>query len=99
MLETELNILITGSSGFVGSNLKTHLAEYSVISEFNRGDVIKVCSNAVVHLAGKAHDHKNTFTSEEYYHVNTELTKTIFEDNSSAVIVPAIISLAEIALA
>jgi nucleoside-diphosphate-sugar epimerase len=74
-----LNILITGSSGFVGSNLKTHLAESFVISEFNRGDVIKVCSNVVVHLAGKAHDHKNTSTSEEYYHVNTELTKRIFD--------------------
>jgi len=33
----------------------------------------------VVHLVGKAHDLKNTSNSEEYYQVNTELTKKVFD--------------------
>ena len=33
----------------------------------------------IVHLVGKAHDLKNTSNSEEYYQVNTELTKKVFD--------------------
>jgi nucleoside-diphosphate-sugar epimerase len=33
---------------------------------------------AVIHLAGKAHDVKNTSDAEEYFNVNTGLTKTVF---------------------
>jgi nucleoside-diphosphate-sugar epimerase len=32
-----------------------------------------------MHLAGKAHDLKKTLNPEEYYQVNTELTKTVFD--------------------
>lgn len=34
---------------------------------------------AVIHLAGKAHDTKNKAQSEVYFNVNTELTKKIFD--------------------
>jgi nucleoside-diphosphate-sugar epimerase len=34
---------------------------------------------SILHLAGKAHDLKKTSNPEEYYRVNTELTKTIFD--------------------
>lgn len=74
-----MSVLITGSTGFVGSNLKTYLADSFLIKEFNREDLLSVCSNAVVHLAGKAHDLKHTSTSDEYYQVNTELTKKVFD--------------------
>jgi nucleoside-diphosphate-sugar epimerase len=33
----------------------------------------------VIHLAGKAHDLKKTSNPDEYYQVNTELTKTVFD--------------------
>jgi nucleoside-diphosphate-sugar epimerase len=33
----------------------------------------------VVHLVGKAHDLKNTSNSEEYYQVNNEFTKKVFD--------------------
>ena len=33
----------------------------------------------LIHLAGKAHDFKKTTNPEEYYKVNTELTKRIFD--------------------
>jgi nucleoside-diphosphate-sugar epimerase len=73
------NIFITGSSGFVGSNLKGYIGASNIISEFNREKELKFNANVVIHLAGKAHDLKNTSTPGEYYQVNTELTKKIFD--------------------
>ena len=35
--------------------------------------------DAVIHLAGKAHDTKNQSAAETYFKVNTELTKKIFD--------------------
>lgn len=72
-------IFITGSSGFVGSNLKGYLGASNIISEFHREKELNFNANAVIHLAGKAHDLKNTSTPDEYYQVNTELTKKVFD--------------------
>ncbi len=36
-------------------------------------------AGVVIHLAGKAHDLKNTTSSQEYYEVNTELTKLVYD--------------------
>lgn len=73
------SIFITGSSGFVGSNLMGYLGASIIISEFNREKELSFNANAVIHLAGKAHDLKNVSSSDEYYKVNTELTKEIFD--------------------
>jgi len=73
------SIFITGTSGFVGSNLKGFLDASYIISEFNREKELNFNANAVIHLAGKAHDLKNTCTPDEYYQVNTELTKKVFD--------------------
>jgi len=73
------SIFVTGSSGFVGSNLKRYLDASYNISEFKHEKELEIHSNTVIHLAGKAHDLKNTSTSEEYYQVNTELTKKVFD--------------------
>lgn len=35
--------------------------------------------SAIIHLAGKAHDLKNTSNAQEYFDVNTELTKKLFD--------------------
>ena len=35
--------------------------------------------DAIIHLAGKAHDTKNRSTAEVYFNVNTELTKKIYD--------------------
>ena len=72
-------MFITGSSGFVGSNLKTYLGDSFKISEFKREKECNINSNVVVHLAGKAHDLKNVSSSQDYYKINTELTKDIFK--------------------
>ena len=73
------SIFVTGSSGFVGSNLRRYLGASNIILEFHREKELKFNSNAVIHLAGKAHDLKNTSAPNEYYQVNTELTKKIFD--------------------
>ena len=35
--------------------------------------------DAIIHLAGKAHDTKNQTVAEQYFRVNTELTQIIFD--------------------
>ncbi len=79
-------VSITGSSGFVGQNLISYLIRHQIkfegINRSNFGSLDSILLRDVkniVHLAGKAHDLKNTSTSDEYYHVNTELTKKIFD--------------------
>ena len=73
------SIFVTGSSGFVGSILKGYLGASYIISEYHREKEIRFIANAVIHLAGKAHDIINTSTPEEYYQVNTELNKKVFD--------------------
>lgn len=72
-------IYLTGSSGFVGQNLLSLLKVRFEIKSFLKNDSILIQEDAVIHLAGKAHDLKNTFSSKEYYEVNTELTKKVFD--------------------
>ena len=84
--------IITGSSGFVGSNLspyleKKHKKVLGVSRSPNEGEVeykkINITllnnSNSCIHLAGKAHDLKKTSEDKDYYEVNTELTKSLFD--------------------
>jgi nucleoside-diphosphate-sugar epimerase len=73
------NIFITGASGFVGKNLIHSLSSKYKFIEFNRTNFDKINNcDVVIHLAGKAHDLKKTTNSKEYYEVNTELTKSIY---------------------
>jgi nucleoside-diphosphate-sugar epimerase len=71
-------IFITGASGFVGSNIISNLTEY-IFRKYDRTENIEIMEDIVLHLAGKAHDLKQISNSNEYYEVNTELTKKIFD--------------------
>lgn len=75
-------VFLTGSSGFVGQNLNKYLqsSDY-LVHVIRRGQVLKAnnSSNAFVHLAGKAHDLKKTSNPQEYYDVNYELTKRLYD--------------------
>ena len=74
-----MKFLVTGSSGFVGSNFKKYFDNKS-IRELHRGEEFpNHGEEVVIHLAGKAHDLKNTSSAQEYYQVNTELTKKAFD--------------------
>ena len=86
-------ILISGITGFVGKNLKEYLkGKYNTAGISRNSDTKEnVISyheltseylndiTAFVHLAGKAHDLKKTSNDDEYFEVNTELTKTVFD--------------------
>lgn len=78
------NIYITGASGFVGSNLlnylsgsKFNLHELSLRKPYNVQSIEN--ADSIIHLAGKAHDLKNISQPEEYYHVNFDLTKKLYD--------------------
>ena len=77
------SIILTGASGFVGKNISKYLAKYSfsitAISLRNSLWKDNFDGKAIIHLAGKAHDTKNTSSASEYFKVNTELTKELFD--------------------
>jgi nucleoside-diphosphate-sugar epimerase len=72
-------LFLTGSSGFAGENLIYFFSKDFEINSYKRNSEITITENIVIHLAGKAHDLKKTLNPEEYYQVNTELTKIVFD--------------------
>jgi nucleoside-diphosphate-sugar epimerase len=83
-------LFITGLSGFVGTNLQQFLVdEFELraiprIRSTNQDEFNSFFNNyhpnsAFIQLAGKAHDLKQVSKPEDYYTVNTELTKIIFD--------------------
>jgi nucleoside-diphosphate-sugar epimerase len=72
------DIFLSGSSGFVGKNLIDYLSNQYTINKVNKNIPVVVSELAVIHLAGKAHDFRKAIKPSEYYHVNTELTKSVF---------------------
>ena len=86
-----MRIIITGITGFVGQNLNNYLKSSFNIIGVSRGnsfensisysEVSKFLdtSKAFIHLAGKAHDLKKTTNEIDYFKVNTDLTKNVFD--------------------
>ncbi|HHV03027.1 MAG TPA: NAD-dependent epimerase/dehydratase family protein, partial [Bacteroidales bacterium] len=89
-----MRILITGINGFVGTNftnswlrnhkivgLDIHQPEKEGVKRiFGWDELGKVPPvDAIVHLAGKAHDTKNRSEAQVYFDVNTGLTQKIFD--------------------
>lgn len=71
---------MTGSHGFVGTNLIAALSDkYEIVRWDVRSDDPLPEVDAVIHLAGKAHDTKHTTEASEYFRVNTKLTKMIYD--------------------
>ena len=78
-----MKVSITGISGFVGQNLSKFLEDNEHVVEnisLRKNWEITPSSDAIIHLAGKAHDTANTSADEEYFQINTELTKKIFQE-------------------
>jgi nucleoside-diphosphate-sugar epimerase len=74
-----MNLFLTGSTGFVGRYLSNYFVDIYRIIKFQRETHLEINEHVVIHLAGKAHDIKNDSSSDEYYNVNTKLTKDIFD--------------------
>ena len=76
-------ITITGISGFVGQNLSKYLRDQghflNGLSLRNENWSLDKSSEAIIHLAGKAHDTSNTSDSESYFKVNRDLTISLFD--------------------
>lgn len=70
---------LTGASGFVGKSVTSFFGGDN-FQIWNRNENFQlVGAYSVIHLAGKAHDLKKVSNSQEYYEVNTELTKKVFD--------------------
>jgi len=89
-----MKILITGIHGFVGTNLVAALKPNHTIYGLDiiaptKSGVVKTFSwnelellpsiDAVIHLAGKAHDTKNQAEAQVYFDINTGLTKKVYD--------------------
>ena len=73
------NIFITGSNGFVGKNLISYFSSEFSFVKYDKTNPVNLQGEVILHLAGKAHDVRRISNSSEYYQVNTDLTKTIFD--------------------
>lgn len=74
-----MNIFVTGGTGFVGCNLLAFLTDDHNIETYGRKESLDNNAEVIIHLAGKAHDTKNASLPEEYYQVNSELTKKVYD--------------------
>jgi len=90
-----MKILISGASGFIGTNLRTYLKEHLQGADFyllvrkktgaprellwEELATSKLDVDAVIHLAALAHDTKNTLDESAYFSVNFELTKLLYD--------------------
>ncbi len=89
-----IKVLLTGSSGFVASNLYDALHQefelYGLdITEKGKFPKERIfgwdqldslpATEVIIHLAGKAHDTKNISEEAEYFEVNSGLTQKIFD--------------------
>ena len=78
-----MKITITGASGFVGSNLQNYLKPYFELfplsARYLPKQSFEISTEALIHLAGKAHDVKKVARPQEYFEANYELTKQLFD--------------------
>ena len=85
------NIAILGHSGFVGKAL---LREIPLAKGISLRDIAWKSqitdAKVIINLVGKAHDHKSEAAEVDYYTVNVDLTKAIFQafiDSSASLLI------------
>jgi nucleoside-diphosphate-sugar epimerase len=82
-MKDQNKVLITGASGFVGTNLQSYLKivhDVKPVSvRYIPNQQFDINSDSIVHLAGKAHDLKKVSNPADYYEANFELTKQLFD--------------------
>lgn len=85
------NIAVLGHSGFVGQALLRRIPLAKGISLRDIAWKSKITdARVIINLVGKAHDHKGEAAEVDYYTVNVDLTKAIFQafiDSSASVLI------------
>ena len=78
-----MEIAITGASGFVGYNLQEYLKDahdvHAMRVRYVANQRFDLACDAIIHLAGKAHDLKKVSNPTDYYEANFELTKQLYD--------------------
>lgn len=78
-----MKITITGASGFVGQHLSKYLKKkgnaITTLSLRNENWSLDNNADAIIHLAGKAHDTSNASNPESYFKINRDLTVMLFD--------------------
>ena len=73
------SLYLSGGTGFIGTSVLKYF-KFEVTSIYSREEENKPQGEEIViHLAGKAQDLKNTAKSQEYYEVNTELSRIVYD--------------------
>ena len=74
-----MRIVITGATGFVGTNLQNYLKHSHELEPMSvryiSNQTFDFSAEAVIHLSGKAHDLKKVSQPEDYYQANFEQDK------------------------
>ena len=78
-----MKIIITGATGFVGNNLQNYLKFSNEVEPMSvrylSNQQFEIKTDALIHLAGKAHDLKKVSKPADYYEANFVLTKQLFD--------------------
>ncbi len=70
---------MTGASGFVGTNLCKLLKAQVINKSVRTNQPFVIDGEVIIHLAGIADARNNYISREDYFTVNTELTKKVFD--------------------
>jgi nucleoside-diphosphate-sugar epimerase len=74
-----ISVFLTGHSGFVGQNFCNTFLNQFIIHKYDKNSNLQISSDIVLHCAGKSHDLNNNIEIKDYYEVNSEFTKKVFD--------------------